>query len=178
MNKLLAFFLTTFLLCLINSSTFAQKDNFLKEYLERWEHSRAYLIAVAEAMPDSSYNFKPTPVEMTFAEQLMHIALAMDWHAQTLIAGKKQHPKEYFSVNNKTKSEMMHVVKKTFDEATEVIKDFDPINYEVKLNYIRLTRTKRQIFLLLADHVTHHRAQVLVYMRLKGVEPPKYITFQ
>jgi hypothetical protein len=98
MNKLLAFFLTTFLLCLINSSTFAQKDNFLKEYLERWEHSRAYLIAVAEAMPDSSYNFKPTPVEMTFAEQLMHIALAMDWHAQTLIAGKKQHPKEYFSV--------------------------------------------------------------------------------
>lgn len=178
MNKLLAFFLTTFLLCLINSSTFAQKDNFLKEYLERWEHSRAYLIAVAEAMPDSSYNFKPTPVEMTFAEQLMHIALAMDWHAQTLIAGKKQHPKEYFSVNSKTKSEMINVVKKTFDEATEVIKDFDPINYEVKLNYIKLTRTKRQIFLLLADHVTHHRAQVLVYMRLKGVEPPKYITFQ
>lgn len=178
MNKLIVFLSTTFFFCLVNLSTFAQKDNFLKEYLERWEQSRIYLLAVAESMPDSNYNFKPTPVEMSFAEQLMHIALAMDWQTQTLIRGKKQHPKEYFSVNSKTKNEMIDVVKKTFNETTEVIKDFDPINYEVKLNYVGLTRTKRQIFLLLADHVTHHRAQMLVYMRLKGVEPPKYVTFQ
>lgn len=178
MNKLLALLLTSALLCIGNISAVAQKDNFLKEYLERWEHSRTYLIAIAEAMPENNYNFKPTPAEMTFAEQLMHIALAMDWQVQTLIAGKQTHPKEYYSVTNKTKKEMIDVVNKTFDEATAVIKEFDPANYEVKLDYIGLTRTKRQIFLLLADHVTHHRGQMLVYMRLKGVEPPKYVTFQ
>jgi len=178
MNKLTKILLTATLVCIINLPALAQKDNYLKEYLERWEHSRIYLIAVAESMPENSYDYKPTPVEKTFAEQLMHIAVAMDWHAQTLIAGKQQNSEEYFSVKNKTKKEMIDIVNKTFVEATQVIKEFDPANYEGKVDYFGLKRTKRQIFLLLADHVTHHRAQMLVYLRLKGVEPPKYVSFQ
>ena len=107
MNKLLTLLFIATFICVGTISAVAQKDNFLKEYLERWEHSRTYLIALAEAMPESNYDYKPTPPEMTFAEQLMHIAEAMDWHAQTQITGKQQHPKEYFSVKNKTKKELL-----------------------------------------------------------------------
>jgi len=87
-----SFFLLSivFLLCLVSQSVFAQQDNFLKEYLQRWENSHKYLIGVAEAMPDSNYKFKPAPNEMTFAEQLMHIALGVDWQAQTLIGDRKE----------------------------------------------------------------------------------------
>lgn len=164
---------------LLHQAAYAQKDNFLKEYGERWEHSRQYLLAVAEAMPESAYGFKPTPEVMTFAEQLMHIALAMDWHAQTLLAGKELgYRVNSFKVGNRTKKEIMEVANRTFEEGAKVIADFDPAHYEDRLMYGKLSRTKRQIFLLLSDHVTHHRGQMLMYLRLKGVTPPQYIAFQ
>jgi uncharacterized damage-inducible protein DinB len=34
---------------------------------------------------------------------------------------------------------------------------------------------KLQIINLINDHQTHHRAQLLVYLRLKGVKPPEYV---
>ncbi len=35
--------------------------------------------------------------------------------------------------------------------------------------------TERQIINLMNDHLTHHRAQAIVYLRLNGVMPPKYV---
>nr|WP_262481137.1 DinB family protein [Algibacter pectinivorans] len=46
------------------------------------------------------------------------------------------------------------------------------------MDYFGADRTKRQILLLLADHITHHRGQMLVYMRLKGIKPPRYVLYQ
>jgi uncharacterized damage-inducible protein DinB len=31
---------------------------------------------------------------------------------------------------------------------------------------------------MIADHITHHRGQMLVYMRLNGLKPPRYVLFQ
>jgi len=144
----------------------------------RWENSQRYLVKVADAMPEDKYGFKPAPEERTFAEQLMHVAVAVDWHAQTLIGGKGQKSRDYFLTKSKTKKEMIDIVNETFDEAWNVIKNFDPTHFGDTLNSIGLIRTKRQIFLLLSDHVTHHRAQMLVYMRLNGIVPPEYAKYQ
>ncbi|WP_374662973.1 DinB family protein [Parasegetibacter sp. NRK P23] len=35
--------------------------------------------------------------------------------------------------------------------------------------------SKLQIINLLSDHQTHHRGQLLVYLRLCGLTPPKYV---
>ena len=73
---------------------------------------------------------------------------------------------------------MIATIDKTFDETTKLIEQFDTTHFDDRLDYFGLNRTKRQIFLLLTDHVTHHRGQMLVYMRLNGLVPPKYIEFQ
>lgn len=71
-------FIILSVLLAISQLGFAQQDAFLKDYLERWETSRKYLIDVAEAMPESEYGFKPTSDVRSFQEQLVHIATAMD----------------------------------------------------------------------------------------------------
>ena len=172
---------TITLFSMVITPMFAQQDNFIKDYLERWENSRNYLILVAETMPEDKYNFKATPEEKTFAENLMHIGLAIDWHSQTLIGGRKSRDNRTdttFQVGNKSKEEMIATINSTFDEAIKLINQFDTSHFEDRLDYFGLDRTKRQIFLLLADHVTHHRGQMLVYMRLNGLVPPRYIDFQ
>jgi hypothetical protein len=44
------------------------------EFVHDWQISKQFTIEVAKAMPADLYDFKPNPDEMTFAEQMMHIA--------------------------------------------------------------------------------------------------------
>jgi uncharacterized damage-inducible protein DinB len=176
------FILTTFFLFnSVSSPLFAQQHNFIEDYLERLENSRKYLILVAEMMPEDKYDFRATPESQSFAENLMHIGYAIDWHSQSLLGGRE--PRDWktdtiYKVDSKSKEEMIAVIDKTFDETIKFIKQFDTAQFDDELDYFGLNRTKRQIFSLLADHITHHRGQMLVYLRLNGIVPPRYVLFQ
>ncbi|RKR07010.1 putative damage-inducible protein DinB [Maribacter vaceletii] len=159
----------------------AQQDVFIKEYLERLEKSKEYLILVAETMPEDKYTFKATPESMSFAENLMHIAWAMDWHSQSLMGERKArdwNTDTELKVDAKSKKEMIATVEKTFAITTEFISKFDVNKLDERLDYFGANRTKRQILLLLTDHITHHRGQMLVYMRLNKLKPPRYVLYQ
>lgn len=160
---------------------FAQENDFIKEYLERLEKSKEYLILVAETMPEDKYEFKATPESMSFAENLMHISWAMDWHSQSLIGGREArdwNTDTELKVDKKTKQEMIDKIDETFNKTIEFISNFDINRLDERLDYFGADRTKRQILLLLADHITHHRGQMLVYMRLNGLKPPRYVLYQ
>ncbi len=160
---------------------FAQQNAFVKDYLERLENSRTYLLLVAETMPEDLYEFKASPESMSFAENLMHIGWAMDWHSQTLLGGREArdwNTDTELKVAEKTKEEMIAAINNTFDETITLITKFDVSTLDDRLDYLGLNRTKRQIFLLLADHITHHRGQMIVSLRLNGLKPPRYILYQ
>jgi len=166
---------------LVTSPLIAQENSFINDYLERLENSRKYLMLVAETMPEDKYDFRASPESLTFAENLMHIGYAIDWHSQSLLGGRKSrdwNTDTIFKVPSKSKKEMIATIDNTFEEAIKLIKHFDTTRFDDELDYFGLNRTKRQIFLLLADHITHHRAQMLVYMRLNGLVPPRYVLFQ
>ena len=173
-------FLTGIFLSMVS---FAQ-DPFISDYLVRWENSKKYLLLVAESMPGQDYGFKPSKTEMSFGEQLAHIAWAMDWHAQNLIGNRKEADfpaairKEMFSADHKSKAELIAIVSRVFDEASTVIRSFDATKLSEIVQYGNLPRSKQQVFLILSDHVTHHRGQLMVYMRLKGIVPPQYFLYQ
>lgn len=169
------------LLFLLTPSLFAQQSSFIVEYLERLENSRKYLILVAESMPEDKYDFRATPESMSFAENLMHIGWAMDWHCQSLLGNRE--PRDWstdteLKVDNKSKKEMIATIDKIFDTTVEFILNFEEEKLDQRLDYFGLDRTKRQILLLMADHITHHRGQMLVYLRLNGIKPPRYILYQ
>jgi len=169
------------LFCSFSSSLFAQDNAFIKDYLERLDNSRKYLMLVAETMPEDHYKFKATPESMSFAENLMHIAWAMDWHSQSLMGGREArdwNTDTELQVADKSKKEMVAKIDETFDKTISFISNFDTNRLEERLDYFGADRTKRQVLLLLADHITHHRAQMLVYMRLNGLKPPRYVLYQ
>ncbi|RUA14495.1 MAG: damage-inducible protein DinB [Flavobacteriia bacterium] len=159
----------------------AQQNDVVQEYLERLENSRKYLVLVAETMPEDKYGFKATPESMSFAEHLMHIGWAMDWHSQSLMGGREArdwNTDTELKVDKKSKKEMIDTIARTFNKTMEFISSFDIKRLDERLDYFGADRTKRQILLLLADHITHHRAQMLVYLRLNGLQPPRYVLYQ
>jgi uncharacterized damage-inducible protein DinB len=165
----------------ILSPLYAQQNIFIKDYVERLENSKKYLILVAETMPEDNYKFKATSESMSFAENLMHIVWAMDWHSQSLMGGREARDWDTdteLKVDKKSKKEMIATIEKTFDTTIEFISNFEVKRLEERLDYFGSDRTKRQVLLLLADHITHHRGQMLVYMRLNDIKPPRYVLYQ
>lgn len=126
---------STLLLSVIASLLLAQENAFIKEYLERLETSKKYLILVAETMPEDHYEFKATTESMSFAENLMHIAWAMDWHSQSLMGGREArnwNTDTELKIDEKSKKEMIATIDKVFD-----------INkLEERLDYFGANRTK------------------------------------
>lgn len=169
------------LLSFFASDLNAQEDVFIREYLERLENSRKYLLLVAESMPEDKYGFKATPESMSFAENLMHIGWAMDWHSQSLMGGRKArdwNTDTELKVDAKSKEDMILKIDDTFDKTIEFLSNFDVNKLGERLDYFGSDRTKRQVLLLLADHITHHRGQMLIYLRLNGLKPPRYVLYQ
>jgi hypothetical protein len=160
---------------------YAQQDYFIKDYVERLENSKKYAIVVAELMPEDTYDFKVTEESKSFAEHLMYIGWALDWHSQTLIGGRE--PRDWRTDTelrpaDKSKQEMIDKMEETFDLAIQLISELEVAKLEERLDYFGLDRTKRQILLLLSDHITHHRAQMLVSLRLNGITPPRNVEYQ
>ncbi len=162
------------------SANSPKEDSFLKAYIERLQNSEKYLLAVAEAMPEDKYAFKPMPKEMAFAEQLMHILQTVDWQANTLIGGQKAKPESdtTFKVGLRKKAELIASIKQTFAPIIEMLGKIDVKELESNVDFLGNKRTKRQIYLLLLDHITHHRGQMLVYLRMNDVTPPEYAQYQ
>lgn len=46
----------------------------MAEFVRDWQISKQFTLDVANAMPGDLYNFKPNREEMTFGEQMIHIA--------------------------------------------------------------------------------------------------------
>lgn len=52
---------------LLSNSIFAQVE-VVSTFIEKWDNSKDYLVAIAEAMPEEKYDYKPAAREMSFRE--------------------------------------------------------------------------------------------------------------
>ena len=139
------------LLIVINSSTFiAQQISPKLAFLEKWENSKIYLIAIAEAMPERHYNFKPTERQMGFNEQLVHIKGNMDWLSTNYFTDieYKKEKKEL----SETKKEIILVLENTFDGVLEVITNTPEEELNEPVDFFAGAKSKLQILNLLQDN--------------------------
>lgn len=151
----------------------AQGEDFLAESVKKWERATAYTLEFARAMPPADYGFRPVAEEMTFGQQLDHMAENMAWLAGDYLAsGRFSHP--LAAKKNRTPEETIQVLTAALAYARDAIANTRPATLGEKKDFFAGPMTKRQIIALMHDHHTHHRGQLVVYLRLKGIKPPTY----
>lgn len=154
------------------TNMFAQNGT-IDAFLEKLQNSKTYLVEIAKAMPEEKYAFKPTEREMSFGEQLLHIKGNIDWLSTSYFTDenfdKTKDEKKY------SKEEIIAMLEKTFDTSLEIIKNTNPESLNEKVDFFAGPKTKLQILNLIQDHITHHRGQLIVYLNLNKVVPPKYV---
>lgn len=150
----------------------AQDNNLVKTLSTHWATSKTYTLAVAEQMPDDQYNFKPTDAQMTFGAQMMHIANANAYFFGKMTGDKAPSLGDPKAVP--TKAAVLAALNASFDFAAA------ELNKATDAQLMKMVDTgdgKMTMFegvLLGLDHTAHHRAQTLVYLRLKGIVPTEY----
>ena len=150
---------------------FAQQANVKDAFLEKWGNSKTYLIEMAQLMPEEDYDFKPTERQRSFVEQLEHIQGNMDWLSTKYFNREKDKSEGFPS----KKEEIIASLEKAFDAVDKAVAATSKEELKETVKFFAGPKSKLQILNLLLDHVTHHRGQIIVYLNLKNVEPPRYV---
>lgn len=141
-----------------------------------WERAKTYTQEYLEAATQEAYDFKPTPEVRTFAEQMQH--LAVDNYKlvreATLPITSAPNYKDLEKIQLKTKAEVTQAVLESYDFVIATIKTIDnnKLNTSVKM-FNKWETTVEDGLAKSFEHQTHHRGQCTVYLRLKGITPPR-----
>ena len=171
-------FLLAALVCTISTAAqTANKDVLLKH----WKTSGEFTLAVADAMPADSYNFRATPEEMSFGELMAHIAAA-DRSACANASGLTAPPlasaiEAWTKGTTKidvSKDSATTFLKDTFAFCAQAITEMPAGNADKVVGPANRNLTGTEWLWSYFTHTAHHRGQAEVYLRLKGIKPPSY----
>ena len=159
----------------------AKKDTPVKKLspsqavLEQWNDIGRKLTAMAEDFPDDKYDYKMTPAQRSFAEQLLHAANS-NYFFTNLANGQKPPAEEDPKRDQfKSKADVVAFVKKTFADGAAAIQAkgdkgmndlvVEPYSHE----QMRLTDLAYGII----EHSGEHYGQLVGYYRTAGLVPPE-----
>jgi len=140
---------------------------------EDWNEIGRKLIAMAEDFPDDKYDFKPTPAQRSFAEQLLHVAGSNDLF--TAVAKGQKPVDDEDRSHYKTKAAVVAYVKKSFAEGAEAIQAKGDSGM-LQMVIAPESRDKEPLVALayqLIEHSGEHYGQLVVYYRVAGMVPPE-----
>ena len=148
---------------------FAQTD-ITAVVVKHLKTSRDFTLKVADQMPEADYGFKLTPPQMSFAEQIAHLAqdqaeFLAPFSNDRLDSGKPA------SMNKK---DVMAYVKQTFDNTIDKVSKLTPAQIAKTYSSGEGSMTGLELLMFLLDHTTHHRASAEMYLRAKGITPAEY----
>ncbi len=143
--------------------------------LEQWNDVGRKLIAMAEDFPEDKYDFKPTPSQRSFAEQLLHAAGANYFFINIANGEKPPAEEDPSRAKYKTKADVVAYVKKSMEDGAAAIKAkgdagmagmmIDPFGNQ----QVRVFEWAYGFM----EHMGEHYGQLAVYYRVAGLVPPE-----
>ena len=132
--------------------------------------SRDFTLKVAEQMPEADYGFKLTPPQMSFGEQMAH--LASDQAALLApFSNAKPAPSKPASMSKK---DVIAYVRQSYDQSIALVSKLTPAQIERSYTGFGAPITGLELLMFVLDHSTHHRASAEMYLRVKGIAPAEY----
>lgn len=146
-----------------------------KAVLDSWNDIGRKLTAMAEDFPEDKYDYKATPAQRSFAENLLHAA-GVNYYFTNTVRGEKPPAGEDPSRSQyKTKSDIVAFVKKSFaDGAAAIEAKGDKGMSELVVDAYSNQKTRIYDYAYgYIEHSGEHYGQLVVYYRLNGIVPPE-----
>jgi uncharacterized damage-inducible protein DinB len=149
-------------------------DPELKVVLDSWNEIGRKLIAMAEDFPEDKYDFKPTPAQRSFAEQLLHAAGSSYYFTNPVMGKKPPAAEDPKRDQYKSKADIVAFVKKAFADGAAAIQSKGEKGLTTEVVYFDHQKARvLDIANGLIEHSGEHYGQLVVYYRLAGLVPPE-----
>ncbi len=162
-------FLTLASIVLTGLPAFAQTD-IQATILKHLKTSRDFTLKVADQMPEADYGFKLTAPQMSFAEQMTHLAQEQAGFLAPF-SSAKPNPGKPASMSKK---DVIAYVRQSFDNSINQVMKLTPAQIAKTYQSGEGTMSGVELLMFLMDHTTHHRASAEMYLRAKGITPAEY----
>ena len=150
----------------------------MTEFVRDWQISKQFTLDVANAMPSEFYSFKPNPEEMSFGEQMIHIAGANVFRFNQITGIKPPFAFDPAKPPASDKQNVLKLLEQSFEYVIDVLPTMTPEQLQRTWHIPswkgRNDPDGRAMVLNMFVHTAHHRAQCEVYLRAKGIKPPDY----
>lgn len=148
--------------------------DFKSDFLSRWDNTKTYTLAVAEAMPEAQYGFKPAEHVWSFGGQIRHIAQGT--FGMTLMAFPEAESKAEQAPEETDKAALLTYLAEAFDNFRTHLESLTPEMLDKQVPFGEgNTVSLRKVLILINNHITHHRAQAVVSLQINGIKPPAYV---
>jgi uncharacterized damage-inducible protein DinB len=148
-------------------------DPELKVVLDSWNEVGRKLIAMAEDFPEDKYDFKPTPAQRSFAEQLLHAAGANYFFTNPVMGKEPPAAEDPKRDLYKSKADIVAFVKKSFADGAAAIQSKGEKGLTTEVVYFAHQKARvLDMAYGLIEHSGEHYGQLVVYYRLAGLVPP------
>jgi uncharacterized damage-inducible protein DinB len=151
------------------------------ELLKDWTTQQSTLRQLANAMPDDKFNYKPTPNQRSYGEQVMHVAL-INMDLLKTIGGKAAAP-SFTEASVKNKADMVKALSDSYEYGIALLKEQTDSTLSEKVRAPAFVgtgagatflgpSTRARVFWFLMGHSMDIYGQMVVYARLNGIVPP------
>ncbi|HTU03740.1 MAG TPA: DinB family protein [Candidatus Sulfotelmatobacter sp.] len=152
----------------------------IEQILDSWKAIRQDTISAVEDFPAGELDYRPTPDVMTFGEIARHILVASDGLAGLLLAGEENFAtpdiREKIARNARAAGPDAAALAAGLRESLEQRSAqlaHQPLeffaNMITRMDGQRLTRL--EMVQMIKEHELTHRAQLFLYLRMKGIVP-------
>ena len=149
--------------------------SFLTPTKAAWEGTRALVLGIADAVPEDKYDFKPTPAVRSAREVLIHL-IGENYFFFSRVSGENLGSNDRFN-GLKSKAEIMKALRESYDYGAGV---WAGLTEEKALEMVE-GRGGQQVqrwsaILGAIQDNNNHYGNLVVYLRLNGIVPPRSAT--
>lgn len=148
------------------------------QYLADLDTVKTKIMALATAIPESSYAWRPAAGTRSVSEALMHVASEWYFFAPMVVGAKPPAdfgpPREALPKLEKitAKAEVLSQLEKAWTHGKTAIAAVDPTTLTGKYKVFGRETTLPQATFLMSGDLHEHLGQLITYARSVGVKPP------
>ena len=144
------------------------------ELVKELESAERKLVALAEAIPQDKYTWRPAEGVRSVSEVFVHVA-----GANLMIPGMAGVPAATGITLTRDaektmtdKAQVVNALRQSFAHAKSAVSSMSDADLDTAAQLFGQPSTKRGVLLLVATHAHEHTGQQIAYARMMGIAPP------
>ncbi len=143
-----------------------------------FDELRDHVLALAEAVPEEKYAWRPGAGVRSFQEVFLHIALGNRLMLKIASGTQKDALLKEIEQNSAaekapaTKAEILQTLRDSFGQVRQTLENARPGALARDVDFFGTATTQRGVLASIDTHIAEHLGQAIAYARMNGIVPP------